>query len=105
MCRAGSGNAADRKYWWGGGAMTSVIVRRKEGKRLSCNAGPHEVVTDRKPEDGGTDAGCTSGELLLMAIGSCATGSVRTYLEFQERAVPRPLHRGELPALGKRRRA
>lgn len=68
--------------------MTSVTVRRKEGRRLSCNAGQHEVVTDRKPQDGGTDAGCTSGELLLMAIGSCTTGTVRTFLDSQN--VPCP---------------
>lgn len=35
------------------------------------------VVTDRKVEDGGTDAGCTSSELLLLAMASCATGSIR----------------------------
>lgn len=68
--------------------MTAVIVRRQEGKRLSCTAGAHEVATDRKPADGGNDSGCTSGELLLMAIGSCATGSVRTYLDQQN--VPCP---------------
>jgi uncharacterized OsmC-like protein len=37
----------------------------------------HGVVTDRKVEDGGTDAGCTSSELLLLAMASCATGSIR----------------------------
>ncbi|HVY58565.1 MAG TPA: OsmC family protein, partial [Xanthobacteraceae bacterium] len=31
--------------------------------------------------DGGTDAGCSSGELLLLAVGSCAAGSVRNHLE------------------------
>ena len=58
-----------------------VTVTRLEGKRLLCRAGRHQIVTDRKPEDGGSDSGCSSGELLLLAIGSCATGSIRTYLE------------------------
>ena len=40
-------------------------------------AGHHTVVTDRKVADGGSDAGCTSGELLLLAMASCAIGSIR----------------------------
>jgi uncharacterized OsmC-like protein len=57
-----------------------VKVRPLEQKRLLATAGRHQLVTDRKPEEGGSDAGCTSGELLLVAIGSCATGSVRNFL-------------------------
>ncbi len=60
--------------------MNGIVVRRLEGRKLLCTAGPHQVVTDRKREDGGTDAGPTSGELLLLAIGSCAAGSLRTFL-------------------------
>ena len=54
-----------------------VFVKPIAGKKLLGSAGRHSVITDRKAEDGGTDAGCTSGELLLLAMGSCATGSVR----------------------------
>jgi len=43
-------------------------------------------VTDRKTEDGGTDMGFTSGELLLLAMASCATGSIRNVLTQQ--AIP-----------------
>jgi uncharacterized OsmC-like protein len=57
-----------------------VKVRPLEQKRLLAVAGRHQIVTDRKPEEGGSDAGCTSGELLLVAIGSCTTGSVRNFL-------------------------
>jgi uncharacterized OsmC-like protein len=57
-----------------------VRVRPLEQKRLLVVAGRHQLVTDRKPEEGGSDAGCTSGELLLVAIGSCTTGSVRNFL-------------------------
>jgi uncharacterized OsmC-like protein len=59
----------------------TVSIRRGEGKTLLCSVGRHLVLTDRKSEDGGADAGCTSGELLLVAAGSCATGSARFYLE------------------------
>jgi organic hydroperoxide reductase OsmC/OhrA len=57
-----------------------VFTRPVAGKKLIGTAGRHQVVTDRKPEDGGSDAGCSSGELLLLAMASCATGSVRTAL-------------------------
>ncbi len=57
-----------------------VFVRPIAGKKLLGSAGRHSVVTDRKVADGGTDAGCTSGELLLLAMASCATGSIRNAL-------------------------
>lgn len=57
-----------------------VFVRPIAGKKLLGSAGRHNVVTDRKVADGGTDAGCTSGELLLLAMASCATGSIRNAL-------------------------
>ena len=61
--------------------MATAKVTRVSGKQLRCAIGRHVVTTDRKVEDGGTDAGCTSGELLLLAMGSCAAGSTRSYLE------------------------
>lgn len=57
-----------------------VFVKPIAGKKLLGSTGRHTVVTDRKAVDGGTDAGCTSGELLLLAMGSCATGSIRNAL-------------------------
>jgi organic hydroperoxide reductase OsmC/OhrA len=60
-----------------------VFVRPIAGKKLLGTAGPHTVVTDRKAAEGGTDQGCTSGELLLLAMASCATGSVRNALAAQ----------------------
>jgi uncharacterized OsmC-like protein len=57
-----------------------IIIRPIEGKKLSCSTRGHAVVTDRKSEDGGSNSGCTSGELLLMAAGSCAMGSLRNAL-------------------------
>lgn len=61
--------------------MAHVRVERQEGRRLQGMARQHRVVMDRTREDGGTDTGCTSGELLLLAIGSCVVGRLRNTLE------------------------
>ena len=63
-----------------------VNVRRLAGKQLLGTTRHHAVVTDRTLEEGGTDIGCTSGELLLLAIGSCSMGGLRRL--FEERGVP-----------------
>ena len=49
------------------------------GKKLLGTARNHSIIADRPIEDGGTDSGFTSGELLLLAIGSCASGGLRRY--------------------------
>ena len=66
--------------------LSCIHVERIDGRKLRCEAGRHVIITDRKIEEGGTDAGCTSGELLLVSIGSCAAGSARRYL--QEHGLP-----------------
>jgi uncharacterized OsmC-like protein len=58
-----------------------VTVRCLAGKQRLGIARNHAVVTDRTLDGGGTDLGCTSGELLLLAIGSCSIGGIRSYLE------------------------
>lgn len=63
-----------------------VTVRQVAGKQLRGTARRHVVVTDRTTEEGGTDTGCTSGELLLLAIGSCGMGGLRRL--FEERDAP-----------------
>jgi uncharacterized OsmC-like protein len=63
-----------------------VTVRHVEGKQLLGTARRHRVVTDRTLQEGGTDRGCTSGELLLLAIGSCGMGGLRRL--FEERRWP-----------------
>lgn len=45
------------------------------------------MVTDRKAADGGTDTGPTSGELLLLAMASCATGLIRNALAARKLAA------------------
>jgi len=64
-----------------------VTVRQLDGKRLLGIARTHAVVTDRPVEEGGADTGFTSGEMLLLAVGSCCTGSLRGYLEAQGKPV------------------
>lgn len=64
-----------------GGSVAIVHVERAGNRKLRCSIGRHVVVTDRKIEDGGSDAGCTSGELLLAAAGSCAAGSTCRFLD------------------------
>ena len=66
--------------------LSRAHIEQMDGRKLRCQAGRHVIITDRKTADGGTDAGCTSGELLLVATGSCAAGSTRRYL--QEHALP-----------------
>lgn len=58
-------------------------VRPLAGKQLMCTARNRALITDRPLESGGSDLGYTSGELLLLAIGSCATGGLRTFFETQ----------------------
>lgn len=64
-----------------------VTIRQLDGKRLLGIARTHAMVSDRPADEGGADTGFTSGELLLLAVGSCCTGSLRGYLEAQGKAV------------------
>ncbi len=59
--------------------VTKANVRMLSGTQLLGTARNHTVVTDRPMDEGGTDTGCTSGEMLLLAIGSCASESLRRY--------------------------
>ena len=65
---------------------SAIRVDRMAGRTFRCLARGHEIVTDRPAAEGGTDRGATSGELLLMAIGSCAAGSVRRLLAERDAA-------------------
>lgn len=56
--------------------MPSVTTSLLAGRTLLGRARGHSVLTDRPGQGGGGDAGCTSGELLLLAIGSCVVGNV-----------------------------
>lgn len=69
-----------------GTPQRKVSVRSTGGKQLLGTARQHTLITDRPVTEGGTDAGCTSGEVLLLAIGSCSAGSLRNF--FEARGVP-----------------
>lgn len=67
--------------------MIKVELRKQEGKRLQGMARQHSIVTDRPTDEGGRDLGCTSGELMLFAIGSCVMGNLISYVEQRALAV------------------
>lgn len=69
------------------GTRPGVTVRQVEGKQLLGTARTHAVVADRPVDEGGADTGFTSGELLLLALGACCTGSLRAWLEAQGKSV------------------
>ncbi|MBI3434241.1 MAG: hypothetical protein HY056_04065 [Proteobacteria bacterium] len=60
--------------------MLTADVRRVAKRTLLATARSHAVVTDRTLAEGGDDLGFTSGEMLLLAIGSCALSSANEYL-------------------------
>ncbi|WP_420313149.1 OsmC family protein [Streptomyces sp. YS-B37] len=53
-----------------------VIVAEDKGLARSVAIGPHRLTAD-EPEPAGTDTGPTPVELLLAALGSCASMAVR----------------------------
>ncbi|MFD4874324.1 OsmC family protein [Streptomyces sp. NPDC058420] len=53
-----------------------VIVAEEKGLSRSVAIGPHRLTAD-EPEPAGTDTGPTPVELLLAALGSCASMAVR----------------------------
>ena len=58
----------------------AIHVTRVAERTFRCAVRGHAILTDRPAEEGGADRGPTSGELLLMAVGSCAAGSLRRHL-------------------------
>lgn len=58
-----------------------ATIKQLGGKQLLCTARSRALITDRPLESGGTDIGYTSGELLLLVIGSCASGGLRKFFE------------------------
>lgn len=62
------------------GDPVAAEVQLVKGKTLLGSARGHRVHTDRPRESGGCDRGFTSGELLLVAIGSCVVGNLNNFL-------------------------
>ncbi|NOZ22247.1 MAG: OsmC family protein [Planctomycetes bacterium] len=61
-----------------------VSVEHIEGARLSVNIGPHEIISDRPEDEGGTDTGPMSSELLVAALGACMTGRLARYCQSKD---------------------
>lgn len=74
--------------------MISAELTRYKGKALLGRVRNHVVVTDRPLTNGGHDLGCTSGELLLMSLGSCVMGSLASHVE--QHALPIELVRTDV---------
>jgi uncharacterized OsmC-like protein len=60
---------------------TRVVVRTGEDLRTETEAGGHELVADEPTSFGGTDAGPTPYDYLLVALGSCTTMTLRMYAD------------------------
>lgn len=61
--------------------MISADLTIHKGKALLGRIRDHIVMTDRPASEGGHDLGGTSGEFLLIAVGSCAVGNLRAHVD------------------------
>ena len=59
--------------------MLHTSTSKLSGTTLVGRAGDHVVLSDRRTADGGTELGCTSGELMLLAVGSCVVGNLNQF--------------------------
>lgn len=63
-------------------AVSEVVVRgAASGLRQEVEAGSHRWVADEPTTVGGTDAGPTPYDLLLGALGSCTSMTLRLYAD------------------------
>ena len=59
--------------------MTKATVRLDEGYQAVIQIRDHTLIADEPESDGGKNAGPTSKELLLAALGACAAITVKMY--------------------------
>ena len=57
-----------------------AIIRHLGDLKFEAAARGHRVVCDQPPENGGSDAGMTSPEFLLVSLGTCAAYYAAQYL-------------------------
>jgi putative redox protein len=62
-----------------GGDMEAVI-RHLANLKFEAVARGHKIVCDQPPENGGSDAGMTPPEFLLVSLGTCAAYYAAQYL-------------------------
>ena len=62
--------------------MREITVFTAGGKfKQAVRVGPHELVSDEPVANGGGDEGPAPHELLLAALGSCTSMTIRMYAE------------------------
>ena len=59
--------------------MARVTVRSAEGLRQEIETGPHRLVADEPTTAGGRDAGPDPYSLLMAALGTCTSMTLRLY--------------------------
>jgi len=70
--------------------LREVTVSTAGGKfKQTVRVGPHELVSDEPTANGGGDEGPSPHELLLAALGSCTSMTVRMYAERKGWALER----------------
>ncbi|MFT5181157.1 MAG: putative OsmC-like protein [Alphaproteobacteria bacterium] len=58
--------------------MLHINTSKLNGTTLVGRAREHVVLSDRRSTNDGKELGCTSGELMLLAVGSCVVGNLNT---------------------------
>lgn len=59
--------------------MLHTTTAKLNGTTLVGRARDHIVLSDRLAAEGGNELGCTSGELMLLAVGSCVAGNLNLF--------------------------
>ena len=59
----------------------TVVVGGRSGFLQNISIGPHQVVADEPKDAGGNDAGPNPYELLLAALGTCTSMTLRMYAD------------------------
>jgi putative redox protein len=57
-----------------------TVIRHLGGVKFEAVARGHKVICDQPPENGGSDAGMTPPEFLLVSLGTCAAYYAVQYL-------------------------
>jgi len=58
-----------------------AVIRHLGGVKFEAVARGHKVICDQPPENGGSDAGMTPPEFLLVSLGTCAAYYATQYLQ------------------------
>ncbi|RKY23223.1 MAG: OsmC family peroxiredoxin [Planctomycetota bacterium] len=61
--------------------MRLISINHEGGLKFSITIGKHQLTVDRPTDEGGTDAGPMSPELLVAALGACMAGRIVRYCQ------------------------